>query len=1063
MQRRYAVLVVVGLLVSGLGVAGAPPVGAAPEAPEAPDAPPPPDPDDDHLDVYQGRVDLRGLESLRAAGIDPHELAVAPAPDGKADVEVVVSQEQADELAADGVELAPKLVDGQTAAEAATLAVAAGPAVFRQYGVPGGLKDEFTQLAADHPDIAELEVIGQSVQGQDIVALRVTRNPRTTPDGRRPATLYSAAQHAREWITPEMVRRLAHHVIDGWKVDPTISNLINTTEMWFVPVANPDGYDWTFQPGQRMWRKNLADNDGDGQITPIDGVDPNRNFATKWGYDNEGSSEVFGSETYRGPAPASEPETRAMDGLLQRVGFEFQINYHSAAELLLYGTGWQVSTPTPDDAIYEAMAGDDANPAVAGYDPDISAELYTTNGETTEHAQDTYGTLAFTPEMSTCQTASASVPDDAWDPADCGSVFTFPDDEALIQAEFEKNIPFAIATARSAKDPDDAVSVVGRTVPDFVIDPFTTSTGSPQTVAVNARRALTNRQVHWRINGGTDHKANLAEWAGGERYGDDKDTYFAEYRADVTGAVAGDSVEVWFTGRKPRLGPVESQHFTYSVASDTGADTLIIANEDYTGVNPTYPAGTNSPKYADDYAAALDANGITHDTWDVDAQGVPHHLGVLGHYKAIVWELGDNRLTQDPEDFLTDTFLFGPVEDLAVAERQQFLTMAVRDYLNEGGKLAHTGETAQYFGQLGQSVGGIYYGLDGAPDQDCVVSQDFFSDCLLLADDFAQYYLGAFARTTFGGPAGIGGTGTPLDGAAADFGGQATVDNPVDEAGAFTLTSDLLPPDEFPLFAGSASSTYLGAGGVSPFGPVEGERYAGALHQDDSYMRLARTVDLTAVTAAEAPTLHFQLSFNTELGYDNVIVETAPSGTDAWTTLPDLNGGTSTTPPTQCEDDFLIDEHPFLLHYLTRGDPCASTGTTGAWNSFTGNSGGWQQVAFDLSGYAGQQVDVKVAYVTDPGTGGIGAFVDDTSVTTTAGILDADGFETGDPGLWAVEGAPEGSAPNAGDFAISTVLVEVAASVTTADSVLMGYGIEQLATPEEQADILGRVMAYLLS
>jgi hypothetical protein len=74
---------------------------------------------------------------------------------------------------------------------------------------------------------------------------------------------------------------------------------------------------------------------------------------------------------------------------------------------------------------------------------------------------------------------------------------------------------------------------------------------------------------------------------------------------------------------------------------------------------------------------------------------------------------------------------------------------------------------------------------------------------------------------------------------AADFGGQATVDNPVDEAGAFTLTSDLLPPDEFPLFAGSASSTYLGAGGVSPFGPVEGERYAGALHQDDSYMRLA--------------------------------------------------------------------------------------------------------------------------------------------------------------------------------------------------------------------------------
>ena len=172
-----------------------------------------------------------------------------------------------------------------------------------------------------------------------------------------------------------------------------MTDLVKKTEMWFVPVANPDGYDWTFEPGQRLWRKNLADNNGDGVITPGDGVDPNRNYPTKWGYDNEGSSPEPASETYRGPAPASEPETRALDGLMKRIRFEFLINYHSAAELLLWGTGWQVSTPTPDDAIYEAMTGDDANPAIAGYDPDISAELYTTNGETTEHAHSAYGTL----------------------------------------------------------------------------------------------------------------------------------------------------------------------------------------------------------------------------------------------------------------------------------------------------------------------------------------------------------------------------------------------------------------------------------------------------------------------------------------------------------------------------------------------------------------------------------------------------------------------------------------------------------------------------------------------
>ncbi len=88
------------------------------------------------------------------------------------------------------------------------------------------------------------------------------------------------------------------------------------------------------------------------------------------------------------PPPGSEPETQALDGLFARLTPEFLVNYHSAAELLLHGIGWQVATPAPDDVIYEAMLGDDAEPAVPGYDPDISAELYTTNGETDTHAQE---------------------------------------------------------------------------------------------------------------------------------------------------------------------------------------------------------------------------------------------------------------------------------------------------------------------------------------------------------------------------------------------------------------------------------------------------------------------------------------------------------------------------------------------------------------------------------------------------------------------------------------------------------------------------------------------------
>ena len=76
-----------------------------------------------------------------------------------------------------------------------------------------------------------------------------------------------------------------------------------STDLWFVPVANPDGYDYSFST-EPLWRKNLRDNDGDGQITDADGVDLNRNLPYKWGFDNEGSSPLPGAPTYRGPSPA---------------------------------------------------------------------------------------------------------------------------------------------------------------------------------------------------------------------------------------------------------------------------------------------------------------------------------------------------------------------------------------------------------------------------------------------------------------------------------------------------------------------------------------------------------------------------------------------------------------------------------------------------------------------------------------------------------------------------------------------------------------------------------------
>ena len=238
----------------------------------------------------------------------------------------------------------------------------------------------------------KLKVLGHTGQGREILAVKVTEDAQRTRDGKRPAVLYSSTQHAREWISTEVNRRLMNHYIDGWRAhDKKIRKLLKSTELWFVLVANPDGYQYTFDH-ERLWRKNLRDNNGDGQTQVGDGVDPNRNFPNHWGYDEEGSSSIQSSETYRGPAPMSEPETKAMVGLLDRIGFAFQVNYHSTGQWLLYAEGWQTSTPTADDPIYYAMSGNLDDPAIADFHPGLSSDvLYVTNGETTDYAHASTG------------------------------------------------------------------------------------------------------------------------------------------------------------------------------------------------------------------------------------------------------------------------------------------------------------------------------------------------------------------------------------------------------------------------------------------------------------------------------------------------------------------------------------------------------------------------------------------------------------------------------------------------------------------------------------------------
>ncbi|MFB9461492.1 M14 family metallopeptidase [Streptomyces cinereospinus] len=978
--RARSILAAGALLLGGLTLA---PLAQADERAPGPDA--------DEVKVFRADVTRQQVPLLLATGQDSHELGEQIPDRGTATVEVYLTGKQAEKLEKQGVDLREHTLSATARARVA----AAGDGVFRPYSGQGNLKEEILRTGQEHPSLTKVVSIGRTLQGQDILALKLTKDARRTEDGAKPSVLYLSNQHAREWITPEMTRRLMHHYLDHYATDRRVKKIVDTTELWFVLSANPDGYDWTHHPdGDRQWRKNMRDNNGDGAHTIGDGVDLNRNFAYKWGYDDEGSSPYPTSQTYRGPGPNSEPETQALDAFERRIGFEYGINYHSAAELLLYGVGWQVATPTPDDVLYESLAGTPENPAIPGYLPQLSSELYTTNGEADGHAANVHGTAMFTPEMSTCQSASHADPDDAWNPADCESIFTFPDDEKLIQREFTKNVPFALSVAESAARPDRPRSSVGVDAPDFTPAPFTASyaRGADQEVSVVVRRSVRDKELRYRVNGGRTHDVRLRPWAGGETYGGEDNLYFDEYRAKVADGAPGDRVEVWFTGETRSGRRTESEHFTYTVAERPRADVLVVAEE---GASTTQ---------AQTYVDALRANGERAAVWDVATQGVPHALGVLGHFGTVVHHTGAVRP--------------------GVATQ-----LALRAYLNEGGRLVQAGETAGGSVDLG---GGT------------------------LSNDFSQYYLGAHTRTSLPGATGFTGTGA-LAGTAAPLGDAPG--NPLNTAGSFGVTSDTLPVETFPQFASTGAGRYPGT--ANPYGPYEGAAMAAVTHSDYAWARLTRTIDLTSVSAADAPTLRTRLLWDTEAGYDHAVLEAHTAGADDWTTLPEKGGATGTAVPAECEAGYFLQAHPALKRYLTLGDGgCAPTGTSGAWNSFTGASDGWQQVEFDLSAYAGKTVEVALGYLTDPGSGGHGVLADNATVVVGGTAGPVDGFETS-LGAWTTPGPPAGSPAVVEDWALSGELFRTYAAVATDDTVLLGFGLEHVPAAADRRDLIGAALTAL--
>jgi carboxypeptidase T len=283
------------------------------------------------------------------------------------------------------------------------------------------LEQELLALQDSHPLIARVIDLGDSLEGRNIYALKISDN--VYQDEQEAEVFFVGCHHAREWISLEVPFLLGKYLAENYETDSQVKDLVDQGEIWIVPLLNPDGLEYSIN-FYRYWRKNRRDN-GDGSF----GVDINRNYGYNWGYDDEGSSPLPSSEVYRGESPFSEPETQVISNLFAQRNFQAIISYHSYSQVILYPWGY-TTQPTAEDQFLDQIAADMSGliQAVNGNTyqyGQAGADLYLTNGDTTDWTFAFYGIPSYTIELPPVDEAH-------------GGFFNAEDD---IQPIFEENLP----------------------------------------------------------------------------------------------------------------------------------------------------------------------------------------------------------------------------------------------------------------------------------------------------------------------------------------------------------------------------------------------------------------------------------------------------------------------------------------------------------------------------------------------------------------------------------------------------------------------------------------------
>jgi hypothetical protein len=191
-------------------------------------------------------------------------------------------------------------------------------------------------FADSAPDITRLQSIGQSVQGREIWALLITDNPDLEED--EPEVRYASTMHGDEPVGTELLLYLIDRLLSDYGVDGDITALVNETEIWILPLLNPDG----LELNQRF---------------NAQGFDLNRSYPV-FGSDFIGT--IFSNGTF--DTAGRPPETQRLMEWAAANSFALAANLHTGALVVNYPYDYEpgipsgTPAPSPDEDLFAFIA-----------------------------------------------------------------------------------------------------------------------------------------------------------------------------------------------------------------------------------------------------------------------------------------------------------------------------------------------------------------------------------------------------------------------------------------------------------------------------------------------------------------------------------------------------------------------------------------------------------------------------------------------------------------------------------------------------------------------------------